>query len=118
MQNVVKNVAGTENVGGSAVPVFTMNADGTGTLLTRPVHFTEKLPALSSKGDILLADFSQYAIGLRQGAALEKSNAAGFTTDTTYFRVVTRLDGQGTWKSAMTPKTGDSLSWCLTLEAR
>jgi HK97 family phage major capsid protein len=34
-------------------------------LLTRPVVFTEKLPAAGTKGDILLADFSQYAIGLR-----------------------------------------------------
>src|SRR5206468_537988 len=99
----------------SAVPIVTQNADGSMSLLTRPIVFTEKLPALSSQGDLLLADLSQYAIGMRQGAALEKSMHAGFTTDQTYFRVITRLDGQGTWKSAVTPKSGDSISWCVTL---
>jgi HK97 family phage major capsid protein len=117
MQNVVKDAAG-DIVGGSAVPVVQQADDGSLTLLTRKVVPTEKLPALGSEGDILLADFSQYSIGLRQGAALEKSAHAGFTTDTSYFRVVTRLDGQGTWKTAMTPVNGDSLSWCVTLAAR
>lgn len=87
-------------------------------LLTRPVVFTEKLPAAGTKGDILLADFSQYAIGLRQGLSLERSGHAGFTTDETYFRMVTRIDGQGTWKSAVTPKNGNSLSWCVVIENR
>jgi HK97 family phage major capsid protein len=118
MQNIVKNVAGTENVGGSAVAVVTQNGDGTLSMLTRPIIFTEKLPVLSSQGDLLLADLSQYAVGMRRGAALEKSMHAGFTTDQTYFRVITRLDGQGTWKSAVTPKNGDSISWCVALGAR
>jgi HK97 family phage major capsid protein len=118
MQNIVANRANTENVGGSAVAVVTQNADGAMSLLTRPIIFTEKLPVLSSQGDLLLADLSQYAVGLRRGAALEKSMHAGFTTDQTYFRVITRLDGQGTWKSAVTPKNGDSISWCVALGAR
>jgi HK97 family phage major capsid protein len=118
MQNIVANRANTENVGGSAVAVVTQNADGQMSLLTRPIIFTEKLPILSSQGDILLADLSQYAVGIRKGAALEKSMHAGFSTDETLFRVVTRLDGQGLWKSAITPKNGDSISWCVTLGAR
>jgi HK97 family phage major capsid protein len=118
MQNRVFNLAASDVVGGSAVPAVTQNADGSMSLLTRPIIFTEKLPALSSQGDLLLADLSQYAIGMRKGAAIEKSMHAGFTTDQTYFRVITRLDGQGTWKSAVTPKNGDSLSWCVTLAAR
>jgi HK97 family phage major capsid protein len=88
------------------------------TLLTRPVVFSEHMKALGTKGDVLLADLSQYAIGLRQGLALERSGHAGFQTDETYFRAITRVDGQGTWKSAVTPKNGDSLSWCVTLDAR
>jgi HK97 family phage major capsid protein len=103
---------------GLRAPAVVQADDGSFRLFTRPVLVTEKLPALGSQGDILLADFSQYAIGLRQGAALEKSIHPGFTNDTTYFRIITRLDGQGTWKSAVTPKVGDSLSWCVTLAAR
>lgn len=51
MQLVVKNVAGVENVGGSATPMFTMNADGTGTLLGRPAHFSEKFKLAGQQGD-------------------------------------------------------------------
>jgi hypothetical protein len=49
---------------------------------------------------------------------IEKSSHAGFLTDTSYYRVINRLDGTGSWKSAMTPKNGDSLSWAVTLAAR
>jgi HK97 family phage major capsid protein len=73
MQNIVANRANTENVGGSAVAVVTQNADGAMSLLTRPIIFTEKLPVLSSQGDLLLADLSQYAVGLRRGAAWKRA---------------------------------------------
>jgi HK97 family phage major capsid protein len=118
MQLVVKNVAGTENVGGSATPVFSQLADGTFRLLTRPLIFTEKLPQLSSKGDIVLADFSQYAVGMRKEISLDRSAHVGFTNDSTWFRIITRLDGQGVWKAPVTPKNGSSQSWCVTLQAR
>jgi hypothetical protein len=32
--------------------------------------------------------------------------------------MVTRIDGQGTWKSVVTPKNGNSLSWCVVIENR
>jgi HK97 family phage major capsid protein len=118
MQNKVWNNAHSDVVGGSAVPVVSQNADGSFTMLTRPLLFTEKLPALGTQGDILLADFSQYAVGQRQGMGIEKSIHAGFASDTSYYRVVTRLDGQGTWKSSVTPKAGDSLSWAVVVEGR
>ena len=56
------------------------NADGSFSMLTRPLLFTEKLPALGDEGDILLADFSQYALGQRAGMGIEKSRHAGFLT--------------------------------------
>jgi len=46
-------------------------------LLGKELVFTEKLPTLGSEGDILLADFSKYAIGMRQEVVLDKSNAPG-----------------------------------------
>ena len=49
--------------GGDHYPVLTGN-DGKWSMLTRPVLFTEKTPALGSAGDVLLADFSQYTLGL------------------------------------------------------
>lgn len=84
-------------------------------LLGRPLVFTEKLPALGTKGDILLADFSQYVIGMRQTVRLDTSNAVGWTEDLIDWRAVLRVDGQSSWSDVVTPKNGDSLSWCVTL---
>jgi HK97 family phage major capsid protein len=93
-------------------------ADGKFTLLGMPLLFTEKLPTLGTKGDILLADFSQYAIGLRREVTLEKSNLPGWSRDVMSFRVILRCDGMGTWSGPQTPKNGDSRSWCVTLASR
>lgn len=87
-------------------------------LLGKELIFTEKLPTLGTKGDVLLVDFSKYIIGMRREAVLDKSNAPGWTTDQVDFRVVLRADGQGSWSQAVTPKNGDSVSWCVALEAR
>jgi HK97 family phage major capsid protein len=117
MQLVVSNRANTENVGGSATPVFAQEG-GEFRLLTRPVIFTEKLPALSTQGDIILADFSQYAIGLRKEVSLERSIYAGWSTDESGYRAIIRVDGQGRWKSPFTPKSGSTLSWVVALATR
>jgi HK97 family phage major capsid protein len=87
-------------------------------LLGRPVLITEKLPALGNKGDVLFADFSQYAVGLRKEVSLDKSAAVGWHTDQTGYRCMLRVDGRGTWDKAITPKNGSTLSWCVTLAER
>jgi len=87
-------------------------------LLGKELAFTEKLPTLGSKGDVLLADFSKYVIGMRQEVVLDKSNAPGWTEDMQDFRVILRADGMGSWSQAVTPKNGDSVSWCVVLQAR
>jgi HK97 family phage major capsid protein len=103
--------------GGSVVPVLT-ESNGQFRMLTRPVLFTEKLPAVGTVGDILLADFSQYKIGLRQGMSVDRSSHAGFTSNTTYVRGILRGDGQGKWGAPYTPAAGDTLSWCVALATR
>jgi HK97 family phage major capsid protein len=103
--------------GGSTVPVLS-ETDGKFTMLTRPVIFTEKLPALGKKGDIVLCDFSQYAIGIRREVLLDKSIHVGWATDSTGYRAIMRVDGAGTWSAPIQPKDGDTLSWCVTLAAR
>ncbi len=104
--------------GGSHIPVIT-ESNGTFRMLTRPVLFSEKLPPLGTKGDILLVDFSQYAVGLRKEISVDRSMHLGFQTDATYFRSILRADGFGKWKEAVTPKNGgDSLSWCVALASR
>lgn len=118
MVQLVKNVAGSENVGGTWIPVLRDDGSGGFTLLGIPVKFTEKTPTLGDKGDIMLCDFSQYIIGLRSEMTLDKSGHVGFTTDETYYRAIIRADGMGRWSGPMTPKNGATLSWAVTLEAR
>jgi HK97 family phage major capsid protein len=104
-------------VSGSYIPVL-QESNGKFVLLTRPIIFTEKIPALSSKGDIILVDLSQYAVGLRKEVSIDKSNVPGWLEDSSDYRTIIRVDGRGTWKEPITPKHGDSLSWCVALEAR
>lgn len=102
---------------GSHVPVLT-ESNGEFKILTRPVIFTEKVPSLGSKGDISLIDFSQYAVGLRKDVYIDKNNAPGWTEDMSDYRAILRADGLGTWDKPLTPKNGETQSWCVTLEAR
>lgn len=104
-------------VSGVHVPVMTRGPNGF-EILTRPVIFTEKVPAIGTEGDISFVDFSQYAVGLRNDLRLDKSAHIGFATDETAFRAILRADGQGTWKSAITPLFGDTQSWIVTLQTR
>ncbi|NOT55864.1 MAG: phage major capsid protein [Deltaproteobacteria bacterium] len=93
-------------------------SNGTFSLLGMELLFTEKLPVLGQKGDILLVNFSNYVLGLRKEVVLEKSNAPGWGRDVMSYRVILRADAQGKWNKAQTPKNGDSRSWCVALAAR
>ncbi len=114
----ITNVAGTENVGG--VPVYTpANANGSpATLLGRPLVFTEKVPVLGDEGDLTLVDLNQYAVGIRRLASLQRSLEPGWLTDESDWRLILRATGQPLWASAVTPRHGDTLSWCVTLAER
>jgi len=103
--------------GGVTVPVM-RETDGGFSIFTKPILFTEKLPTLGDKGDIILADFSQYAVGLRREITLEKSMHIRFMQDEVVWRAITRIDGQGRWNKAFTPANGVTQSWVVALEAR
>lgn len=107
----------TIGTGGTQIPVF-REESGKFSLLGKEVLFTEKCPALGVKGDLILADLSHYAIGMRKEIALDRSNVPGWMEDMTDYRVIVRVDGQGTWDKPITPKNGNTLSWCVALENR
>lgn len=86
-------------------PVLT-GADGKFNMLYRPVIFTEHLPVLGSAGCLLLADFSQYLILIKEGMRLETSRDFKFQQNQTVFRMVTRIDGQPANNSSLTLKSG------------
>jgi HK97 family phage major capsid protein len=118
LQNVVKNVGGTENVGGSAVPIFVPNDKGGGTLLGRPVLFSEKLKPAGSVGDAAFICFDQYAVGMRRELNLRRSIDAGFQNDSIWWRLTTRVDGQSTWNKFLTEVNSNQVSPFVCLAAR
>lgn len=73
-----------------------------------PVIVTEKLPALGTSGDIMLADFSYYLIGDRQQLTIDESIHVKFQTDEKSWRFVSRVAGQPWLDSAITPRAGGS----------
>jgi HK97 family phage major capsid protein len=89
-----------------------------GTLLGRPLVFTEKLPTLGTTGDIVLCNLSQVALGMRREISIDVSLDIGFASDTVQFRSIMRFDSQGKWSSAHTPKSGSTMSWVVTLATR
>ncbi|MFC1558585.1 phage major capsid protein [candidate division KSB1 bacterium] len=88
---------------GKVIPVME-KASGKWSIFGMPLQFSEKMETLGTSGDIILADFSQYAIGLRQGLRFQKSIHANFQDDTTAYRIVARLDGQPLWSTYATLK--------------
>jgi HK97 family phage major capsid protein len=77
-----------------------------GTILGRPYFQTEKMNAALSAGDIGIFDFSFYIIGDRAPLVIDASTHVGFTSNTTYWRFVKRVDGQPWLDTYFTPKHG------------
>jgi len=93
--------------GGDRIPVMT-ESNGQFKILTRPVLFTEKTEKLGDKGDIMLCDFSQYVVGLRQDMRFDTSIHVHFTTDELLSRIIERHDGQPLWDEALTLEDGST----------
>ena len=90
-----------------------LHADGTLTAFTRPVVVTEACSPLDDVGDIILADLSQYVIGLRRDVRIEIAREAYFATDEIGFRLTIRTDGQPAASSATTLRDGVSTTFAI-----
>jgi HK97 family phage major capsid protein len=109
------------SVGTGGAPVWL--TDGTTgspmSILGRPVIFTEKMETLGDAGDIAFVDLSYYLIGDRQQMSAMTSEHFKFSTDTTAYRIIQRVDGRPWLKSAITPHKGsNTLSPFVKLAAR
>lgn len=118
MQMDMHASAGSDSLVGDNQYIPFRESDGKFTLFGRPVEVTEKLPTLGDAGDIILVDPQCYALAMRQEIVVEKSAHAGFASDSSYYRAKMRCDGRPLWGKVMTPNTGDTLSWCVTLAER
>jgi HK97 family phage major capsid protein len=120
----IKNVAGSENVGGIATPTVIYNPPGTngstvGTLMGRPVIPVEYASTLGTVGDIQLVDLSQYMLIDKGGVEGQSSIHVRFLYDETCFRFIYRANGMPIWNSAVTPYKGtNTQSPFVALETR
>jgi len=109
------------SVGTGGAPIFLMNA-ATGlpmSLFGRPIVFSEKVNALGTSGDILLADFGFYLIGDLQTVTITSSDQYKFKERRTAFSIIERVDGTPWVESAVTPRRGtNTLSPFVTLATR
>lgn len=112
--------------GGSTAGLLQTSTNGvTGkpltTLLGRPIEFSEHNQTLGDKGDITLADWSQYLVGEKNGGQIRAASSIHlkFVSDQTAFRFIVRMDGKPWEKTALTPKhSTKTLSSFVTLAAR
>lgn len=116
LSTVVKNVAGTENVGGYANKVFNPEAR---TLKGRPLVPAEFCATLGTVGDIILVDLKAYAAGLRGSVRSDMSMHVRFLYNETAFRFVFAVDGQPWLGAPITPAKGsNTLTSIVTLATR
>jgi len=111
------------NVGTAGAPAY-LPANGAAdtpfqTLFGRPVIPTEKCSAIGDLGDVILADLSWYALGVRKQITLDRSQHVYFSSDREALRAVMYVDGQPLLASPFTPFKGSAtLSPFVILEAR
>lgn len=105
LMNVAVSTAGGQLV---YMPPGGLSAAPYGTLFGRPVIPVEYCESVGTEGDVILADFSQYALADKGGAQQMSSIHVAFTTDETAFRIMYRVDGQPLWHSPLTPYKGSN----------
>ncbi len=118
IQRPISDAAGTDYVGGDILPVFQTGVGGTFSLLGLPLVFSEALPVLGDAGDLVLANFGEYQLGMRMDARIDVSTELKFDYDKSVFRLILRADGLSRWDQALQPMYGDTLTWATMLEER
>ena len=71
-----------------------------------PIDFTEKLPALGTAGDVILADPRYYLVGNRGGLTIASSEHYKFTNDQVTWKFTDRVDGKPWLNSSITLADG------------
>jgi HK97 family phage major capsid protein len=91
-----------------------------GTLFGRPVIVHESSATLGTVGDIVLADLREYQ-GIEKGGIQSASSIhVRFLEGESVYRFIYRVDGQPTWRSALTPfkGAGNTVSPFIALATR
>jgi HK97 family phage major capsid protein len=120
-QLATMTVPAAAGVSGPAyLPPGGLAASPNGTLMGRPIIYSEAAAAVGDVGDIALVDFSQYlSLTKTGGIKSDVSIHLWFDYGLTAFRFTMRVGGQPWWPSAITrAKSALPLSFAVVLEAR
>lgn len=105
--------------GGATVWQPSARDDHPDILFGRPLFFTEYLNTVGDKGDILLANWSQYLEGTLQPLQSAESVHVRFLSHERAFKMWLRNAGAPWWNAPLTPKNSTAtLSPFVTLNAR
>ncbi len=88
------------------MPPGGLSAQPYSSLKGRPAIPTEHCEALGAQGDVVYADFSQYALGMRGTVKSAMSIHLRFDYEETCFRFSFRIDGRSLWDKYVTPRKG------------
>lgn len=88
-----------------------------GSLMTRPLFVTEKLPTLGLTGDLMFFDPSMYVIGSRQEVVVDADPHSLFQNNQTLFRVWLRIGGMPWLNNEVTLADGTTASSIVALAA-
>jgi HK97 family phage major capsid protein len=91
-----------------------------GYLMGRPVLFTEAAQTVGTRGDVVLADLSNYVVAKRRGdPSIKHSIHMWFDQDVNAYRVIFRADGMPLLHAAVTPpNSSNTRSINVALETR
>ena len=115
----VKNVAGSENVGG--LPIFSPPnvLSPVPSLYGKPLVAAEQAKTLGTVGDLYFANLSEYLLVKKGGLEMAESVHVRFLYNEKTFRFIFPINGAPTWKSALTPANGSNpLSPFVSLATR
>jgi HK97 family phage major capsid protein len=110
-------------IGTGGVPVFLPPGGAStsqySTLFGRPIIPVEQADTVGDKGDVILADLSQYVMIEKGGLQTAVSMHVKFMNDEDVFRFIYRADGMSPWNSPLTPaNSSNTLSPFITLDPR
>ncbi|WP_065091631.1 phage major capsid protein [Rhizobium leucaenae] len=87
-----------------------------GTLLGYPLRWNNRAPGLGSKGDVLLADWSQYLIKDGSGPFVATSEHVKFLQNKTVIKIFWNVDGAPWLKQPFTEENGYEVSPFVALD--
>jgi len=123
------SLPGRDNTGAAAanwgallwMPAGGLSGSPYSTLFGRPMIPTQACSSLSTEGDIILADLSQYMALLKSGPnpRLDVSMHLWFDQDLTAYKFTLRMGGQPWWTVPAQPLAGgNTYSTIVTLQSR